>query len=54
LPKINLTEFFDLTEHKGVIIEISPNFSFEKNQEIIDKNIESYKDIQELIQKFPK
>jgi hypothetical protein len=49
-----LTNYFPLSANKGVVVEISPNFRFDKNKDIINKNIENYKEIEELIQKFPK
>lgn len=54
LPSINLQDYYPLSDNKGIIVEITPNFNFDKNEDIINKNIENFKELSELIQKFPK
>ena len=54
LPVINLTDFYEQTDKKGLSIELSPDYSYQKNQSIIDKSKDSYKDIYDQVVKFPK
>jgi hypothetical protein len=54
LPAINLANYFPLSQFKGITVEITPDFSFEKSKEIVNKNLDSYKEIEEQVQKFPK
>ena len=54
LPEIDLSKFYPLSEKKGLYIEIQPDYQFEKNDDIIAKNKETYDEIVEQINNFPK
>ena len=45
LPVMSLTDYFDQTKQKGLSIELSPDYSYIKNDKIIEKSKETYKDI---------
>ena len=53
LPVMSLTDYFDQTKQKGLSIELSPDYSYIKNDKIIEKSKEVYKDIYDQVAKFP-
>jgi hypothetical protein len=53
LPKINLTDYFPLSDNSGVSLEIIPDVSLMKNESIINKNPELFEEIKQTILNFP-
>ena len=53
LPVMSLTDYFDQTKQKGLSIELSPDYSYIKNDKIIEKSKEVYKNIYDQVVKFP-
>lgn len=54
LPVMSLTDYFEQTKQKGLSIELSPDYSYIKNDKIIEKSKETYKDIYDQVVKFPR
>jgi hypothetical protein len=54
LPELNLTDYFDKAKNKGINIELCPDYSYIKNDSIIEKSKDTYKEIYEQVVKFPK
>jgi hypothetical protein len=54
LPVMNLTDYFEQTSQKGLMIELSPDFSYVQNASITEKSKETFNEIADQITKFPK
>lgn len=52
LPTLNLTNYFDETEYHGLKIEIAPDYTFEKNKDIIKLQQDKYNKTEASIKKF--
>ena len=54
LPELDINDFYEQTKHKGLYIELSPDYSYLKNEGMIEKSKDTYKEIFEQVVKFPK
>ena len=54
LPVMNLNDYFKQTKQKGLTIELSPDYTYIKNDSMIEKAKDSYKEIFDQVVKFPK
>ena len=54
LPELDINDFYEQTKQKGLYIELSPDYSYMRNESMIEKSKDTYKEIFEQVVKFPK
>lgn len=54
LPEINILDFYEQTKLKGLFIDLSPDYSYMRNDAMIEKAKDTHKEIVEQVIKFPR